>query len=220
MSSSKGHYWPEREFTKSSSIPGYRAFWGKSNPYKTICGWQPFIKPRAGASMEEMAEHAKNHGGKDGAKVNQHVLPRAAVYEFALVHPDYPNLRKKVYVGKTTDLHRRHEEYLTYSKEGTRMWPFFEHALRNKCQVWRRFAYLNTISSVGKDTEGDRAVAQMETRWLSYFDYAFNREANPPKRFIHLEPQTFCCFIPAGIKVVRDTKFVDDSKDTFGDTYV
>lgn len=96
------------------------------------------------------------------------------------------------------------------------MWPFFSHALRHGCEIWRRFVYLPAPPrAVKANDEGDRAVAQVETRWLSYFDYAFNREANPPKRKIHLEPRVWCCMcpIPNGVHIIKERTYKDMDKD-------
>jgi hypothetical protein len=48
---------------------------------------------------------------------------------------------------------------------------------------------------------GDRHAQMMETRMLGAFDYAFNQQANPPKRMIWLEPRTTCCCFSAGVIV-------------------
>lgn len=134
--------------------------------------------------------------------MNKKLEKRAAVYEFALVHPARPNTRVKVYVGKAVDLKQRHNQYLQVNGEDAqRMANRLSLAVEQGCQVWRRFRYVEGNVGNTKDSVGDRYAAMMETRMLSYFDYALNQTANPPKRTIWLEPRTvFCCF-PAGVIV-------------------
>ena len=139
-----------------------------------------------------------------------------ALYEFAICHKDRSDKRFKVYIGKTDDLHRRQNEYLGYEEVG-RMWPFFEFALRNRCMVMRRYAIIGSDENTSKlkvskslmkemieNQIQDLAVYQLETRFLSVFDYAFNgREkggtkssdgTNPPKRQLKVVVTSRCCF--------------------------
>ena len=155
-------------------------------------------------SVEEAVDAAKQRD------INGKLWNRAAIYEFAIVHPARPNNRIKVYLGKTTDLKRRHNEYLS-SSEQVRMWPYFNHALQNGCQILRRYCYLTSAGKVKQDSEGDRAVTMMETRFLSYFDYAWNKEANPPKRSVYLKPRTVLCCFPGGVTVVSGPPFGKDT---------
>jgi hypothetical protein len=190
----------------------------QSTPDKDVVGWHRYLQP-AGSNAARI-EHARQTF-KMGAKHSTIGKRIPAVYEFALVHPARPDTRIKVYVGKTIDLHRRRTDYLNLnSNEGTRMWPFFSHALRHGCEIWRRFVYLPAPpGALRKHSEGDRAVSQIETRLLSYFDYTFNREANPPKRKIHLEPRVWCCCFPNGVYVVKERTYKDPDKDTRSATH-
>lgn len=201
------YFWPEREHIRSSKVPGYRSFWSNRGGNAFPCPWEQFLIPSG--SVQNSVQRAKDVG------INDKIQNSPAVYEFAIVHPDRPNKRVKVYLGKTTDLKRRHNDYLGSSKEMVRMWPFFEYALQNGCQVWRRYCYLKTPKGykVKSETEGDRAVTMMETRWLSYFDYAWNKEANPPKRMVYLEPRRVFCFIPSGVNI-RAQPVAKGSKDS------
>lgn len=201
------HFWPEREYLKSSNVPGYRQFWSKpgknAQTRRDPSSWELFLVPSSG--VHESIAIAKANG------VNEHIHSWAAVYEFAIVHPARPNKRVKVYVGKTNNLKERHTQYLN-SGEETRMWPFFNHAVKHKCQVWRRFCYFKTAGKMPVNSEPDRAVHQMETRWLSYFDYAWNAQQNPPKRLVFLKPKDFCG-IPTGCHLVSEPVPPPNKKD-------
>jgi hypothetical protein len=197
MAPHRHYHWPERESVKGASAPGYRAFWRRSSAAKGVVGWHCFLRPAG--SVDESANHALRAGVNDGLEE----MP--AVYEFAVVHPARRGRRVKAYVGKSVNLRVRHAAYLNPRAEGERMWPFFEYALERGCEIWRRFAYLRAPpGAVKKDSEGDRAVTRMETRWLSYFDYSWNREANPPKRMICVKPNYFLWCLPAGVRVVTE----------------
>jgi len=135
-----------------------------------------------------------------------------ALYEFAICHKDRQNKKFKVYIGKTDDLLKRQNEHLGYAGLKT-LWPFFEFALRNRCMVMRRYAIIGSDENTSKLKVSkslreemkripDLVVYQLETRFLSVFDYAFNgREkgdkssagTNPPKRQLKVKVSR-CCF--------------------------
>ncbi|KAI3438952.1 hypothetical protein D9Q98_001366 [Chlorella vulgaris] len=184
--------WTPREFAKSSQAPGYRDFWAKGSK------WEKFLLP-IGLSLPASIELAKENN------VNQHLTESPAVYEFALVHPARPDSRIKVYVGKAVNLKQRHNQYLslpTSADPDANLARHFACALEHGCEVWRRYRYVEQAVYDNKQHGlGDRHAQMMETRMLGAFDYAFNQQANPPKRMIWLEPRTTCCCFSAGVIV-------------------
>ena len=113
-------------------------------------------------------------------------------------------------MGKTDDLKERHNSYLakpninpsTQKKnDSAKMQQFMGVALEHGCHVMRRYRYVEASDDNTSGGIGDRYAQMMETRMLSYFDYAYNHVSNPARRAIYLTPRTLFCCLPAGVTV-------------------
>jgi hypothetical protein len=200
--------WPKRESAKGSVAPGYGTAWKASQ-------WIDLLQPpgKVGTCTTQEKEaylhctefkecfkkyplvlNALVQKNTNHKALNEGVPTDPGIYEFAIYHPDNPDKRYKVYVGKAKNLHKRQLEYLEH-KELHKMWPLFETALSAGNVITRRYA---TIGPKGNDLP----AYQFETRFLAYFDYAYNgavmgeesNGTNPPKRALQVHYGSFCCF--------------------------
>ena len=156
-------------------------------------------------------------------KLNSDVKHEPGLYEFAISYGrnDLSAKRFKVYIGKASDLHKRQAEYLGSEKEMKRIRPFFEHALKNNNTIWRRYVYLKhgnpKVKATGSmkkklGSHKDLLAYQLETRFLSIFDYAFNGDdehgisngTNPPKRLVYIKQSNFLCCFPSDKPVIEE----------------
>lgn len=132
--------------------------------------------------------------------------PHPGVYEFGLVHPARPHHPPVVvYIGKAGGaggLKKRHDKY--HSTGGDHLQAQIALALNHNCEVWRRVKYAKGAQG-GAEGMGDRIVTQEETRFLSFYDYAWNKEANMTKRAVYLKPRRYLCCFPAGESIHNDT---------------
>lgn len=204
----------KRPRQESANLGAYAEKHSEVNAHGRSARWLewPEVREKYPYVLNTLAETNFNQSRENILNVG--LEERPALYEFAICHKDCPDKRFKVYIGKTDNLHRRQGEYLTYDEVG-RMWPFFEFALRNRCKVMRRYAYIGSDKNTSKlkvskslreemKRTQDLAVYQLETRFLSFFDYAFNgRESvdtkssdgtNPPKRQLKVVTSQ-CCFM-------------------------
>lgn len=200
--------WPKRESAKGSVAPGYTTVWKASQ-------WIDLLQPpgqvgtctpqQKEAYLLEYKEFQKCFEKyplvlnalvqkNTNCALNKDVPTDPGIYEFAIYHPKNPDKRYKVYVGKAKNLHERQLEYLRHD-ELHRMWPLFETALSAGNVITRRYA---TIGPKGNDLP----AYQFETRFLGYFDYAYNgaemgeesNGTNPPKRALQVHYGSLCCF--------------------------
>jgi hypothetical protein len=196
-----GHHkmpWPPREFTNINAKPEYTKFWSGTK-------WTPFMNsngdsiiPPGFSQFAEKELHSKSAG----------------VYEFGLVHPDRSNMRPVVvYVGKAggrDGVHGRHSTHINkFKARDSNIQAQLQHAFAQGCHLYRRFK-TNKDLATGAESDGDRWATQLETRFLSFFDYAWNVEANTTEkkvgpRCLYIKPRRFLGIFPAGIAICDDS---------------
>lgn len=178
---------PLREFSDSRWHKDYFLFW--NDPQTTSiahCRWHHFLDDK----------------GKHICPPNCLPDDRPGVYEFALVHKRRQNVHPvPVYVGKAGGkggMKERHEKYK--KEDSNHIAHLFRLAQKNGCYIFRRYKYDNYHQG-GKHGAGDILVTSIESRFLSYFDYAFNKQLNGKDRPLVLAERS-SYGVPRGIYII------------------
>ena len=179
--------WPPREFVNPAQHAGYAKFWANGSK------WTPFLSRHGDISPTDL--HEPEHAG---------------VYEFGLVHPLRRNIPPVVvYVGKAGGQQGIRQRHQAYRKDGDHLNKLFQIAFKHQCQIWRRWV-VNPQLPTGETGMGDRWATQMETRCLSFFDYAYNIDSNVTEkgkvhaRSLYIMPRNLFYCIPAGISICNE----------------
>lgn len=159
---------PHREACSTTWLSKYRRVWFGSE-------WELFLRPtKGGFSLARVAPQCFSSTNT--------LMDQPGVYELALVKGKDLK-RYKIYVGQSCSLRRRfHQEYRGSS--GSHLRPFFDEALLNDCQIWRRCRYTANVEE----------ARTLEAWLLKQYDYAWNiRQAGCKARHVDIVTQQCCC---------------------------
>lgn len=206
MRSVQGEFsWPEREDAKGKDVAGYHKFWRKSSRSSEAHEWEPFIDSISVAFGQDSLKAAIQKAEEAGVNKSLKTVP--ALYEYAVAHRDRPKKKIKVYLGKASNFQANQDDLLLENSDVAKeMWKFFRLALQHNCSIMRRYCYYSDSKMVtGRERKIDPQclLDRAESRFLSAFDYPWNRQPGSDERGIYLTPHLALCCIPAGVDVIR-----------------
>lgn len=206
MKGIKGEYsWPEREEADGGKVAGYHAFWRRKSESSEPHDWEPFLDVLPVQYGDDTLKAGIEKAVSDGINAELKTIP--ALFEYAVVHQCRPNKRVKVYLGKAMNFQASQDEMLKGDTNETKdMWKYFRLALQHNCSIVRRYCYYSAHEmKSGRDRKIDpqTLIDRAESRFLSSFDYPWNRQPGSDERGIYLTPHNALCCIPRGVDVIR-----------------
>ncbi|KAL4525795.1 hypothetical protein Ndes2437A_g04228 [Nannochloris sp. 'desiccata'] len=107
-------------------------------------------------------------------------LTDPGLYELGISMPQAKFTVVPIYLGQSSNVRSRH---LAYTRDGDHLKDIMVSMVNNGHTLWQRVRYLET----------GLQAQRWEARFLVDYDYAWNGQLNPKKRYVKLEHRDCCC---------------------------